>query len=337
MTPLVSVKSLVKFFPVRGSSDTVKAVSDVSFEIPRGKTLGLIGESGSGKSTVGRCLLGLIKPTRGEIFFDGQVISAFDRVGFQPFRKHLQMVFQDPLDSLNPRMTALSSILDPLRMMSALSESEKIHRARDIANKVELTDDDLALFPHQMSGGQQQRVGIARAIVTRPDFIVLDEPTTALDISIRGRITDLLINLQDEMGLSYLYISHDLGTVEYICHYVAIMYLGKIVESGPKNEVFNAPQHPYSKALLSSVLHPDPDYRRTKYELEGEIPSPINLPTGCALHPRCPEVIAECRTWSPTPIKVSMQHEAACLHIREFERQRTSVSAEQVTVASEGN
>ena len=308
MSALIKVKNLHKNFRVK-SKETLKAVNNVSFEIDKGKTLGLIGESGSGKTTIGRCIIGLIEPTSGEIFFNDENITNYK---LSQHKKTLQMVFQDPYDSLNPRLTAFNSIMDSIRNES-LSKKSKIELLEDIAYRVELTSDELELFPHQLSGGQQQRVGIARAMINKPTLIVLDEPTTALDITIRSRITDLLIDLQNQLGITYLYISHDLSTVEYICDKVAIMYLGKIVESGNKNDVFNNPKHPYSKALLSSVLYPDPDFQRKKYELEGEIPSPIDLPSGCPLHPRCPEAIEKCSSWEPELITVAPNHASSCL------------------------
>lgn len=313
MPHLLEVENLVKHFPVKGTSAVVQAVNGVSFTVERGQTLGLIGESGSGKTTVGRCILKLIEPTSGAIVFDGTPIAGMTQERFRGLRRRMQMVFQDPFRSLNPRMNVLDTLREPLMLHGIGARREQDDRVRDLIRKVELEPDDLKRYPHQLSGGQQQRVGIARAIATEPDLIVLDEPTSSLDITIRGRITDLLLSLQVELGLSYVYISHDLTTVEHICQRVAVMYLGSIVETGTKDQVFNDPRHPYSKALLSSALAPDPDVRKTLYLLSGEIPSPINVPSGCPLRTRCPEAIAACAERFPPFIDVGGGHLAACI------------------------
>jgi len=313
---LLEVRNLVKHFPIRGSTAVVRAVNGVSFDVGVGQTLGLIGESGSGKTTVGRCLLKLIEPTRGDIVFDGQSIGGMSQDQFRPLRRRIQMVFQDPFRSLNPRMSVRDTLREPLMLHRIGDRGEQDDRVRELMRRVELDPDDLKRYPHQLSGGQQQRVGIARAIATEPDLIVLDEPTSSLDITIRGRITDLLLNLQAELGLSYVYISHDLTTVEHICHHVAVMYLGSVVEIGTKEQVFNAPEHPYSKALLSSALVPDPSVHKAPYLLTGEIPSPINLPSGCPLHTRCPEAVAVCAQRVPPLVDVGSGHLAACIWAR---------------------
>lgn len=313
MSSLLEVRNLVKHFPIKGSNAVVQAVNGVSFEVGAGQTLGLIGESGSGKTTVGRCLLKLIEPTSGDICFGETSIVGLSEDRFRPMRRRIQMVFQDPFRSLNPRMSVRDTLREPLMLHHIGTRSEQDDRVRELIRRVELEPDDLRRYPHQLSGGQQQRVGIARAIATEPDLIVLDEPTSSLDITIRGRITDLLLNLQAELGLSYVYISHDLTTVEHICHRVAVMYLGSIVEIGTKDQVFNAPEHPYSKALLSSALVPDPTVHKQPYLLSGEIPSPINLPTGCPLHTRCPEAVEACRLRVPPFVDVGGGHLAACI------------------------
>jgi oligopeptide/dipeptide ABC transporter ATP-binding protein len=316
MPPLLEVRSLVKHFPVKGSRAVVQAVNGVSFVVDRGQTLGLIGESGSGKTTVGRCILKLTEPTQGEIVFDGQPTTHLAPRAFRPLRRRIQMVFQDPFRSLNPRMSVRDTLREPLMLHGIGSPGEHDDRVRELICRVELLPDDLRRFPHQLSGGQQQRVGIARALATQPDLIVLDEPTSSLDITIRGRITDLLVNLQAELGLSYVYISHDLTTVEHLCHRVAVMYLGSIVETGTKDQVFATPRHPYSKALLSSALAPDPGVRKTPYLLTGEIPSPINLPAGCPLRSRCPEAVDSCQERFPAFVDVGGGHQVACVWAR---------------------
>jgi oligopeptide/dipeptide ABC transporter ATP-binding protein len=310
---LLEVRNLTMHFPLKGSRAVVRAVNGVSFVIGRGQTLGLIGESGSGKTTVGRCILKLIEPTGGEILFDGTPTTGLTQRRFRPFRRRIQMVFQDPYRSLNPRMSVRDTLLEPLRLHQIGTRRDDEDRVRELLRRVELEPEDLRRYPHQLSGGQQQRVGIARAIATNPDLIVLDEPTSSLDITIRGRITDLLLNLQAELGLSYVYISHDLTTVEHLCQRVAVMYLGSIVEIGSKDQVFKTPRHPYSKALLSSALVPDPDVHKQLYALSGEIPSPINLPPGCPLRTRCPEVAAACADRFPPSIDTGQGHEVACI------------------------
>jgi oligopeptide/dipeptide ABC transporter ATP-binding protein len=316
MPNLLEVNNLVKHFPLKGTRAVVQALNGVSFAVAKGKTLGLIGESGSGKTTAGRCILKLIEPTSGEIVFDGAAIGSMSANQFRPLRRRIQMVFQDPFRSLNPRMSVREIVREPLLLHGIGDKSDQDDRVRELMRRVEMEPDDLPRYPHQLSGGQQQRVGIARAIATNPDLIVLDEPTSSLDITIRGRITDLLLNLQADLGVSYLYISHDLTTVEHICHEVAVMYLGSVVEIGPKDQVFNTPEHPYSKALLSSALVPDPEVQKPIYVLTGEIPSPINLPAGCPLHTRCPEAVAACQGGFPPFVEVGPGHRAACIWAR---------------------
>jgi oligopeptide/dipeptide ABC transporter ATP-binding protein len=320
MPALLEVRNLTMHFPLKGSRAVVRAVNGVSFVIGRGQTLGLIGESGSGKTTVGRCILKLIEPTGGEILFDGVPTTGLTQRRFHPFRRRIQMVFQDPFRSLNPRMNVRDTLLEPLRLHKIGTRRDDEDRVRELLRRVELEPEDLRRYPHQLSGGQQQRVGIARAIATNPDLIVLDEPTSSLDIAIRGRITDLLLNLQAELGLSYVYISHDLTTVEHLCQQVAVMYLGSIVEIGTKDQVFATPRHPYSKALLSSALEPDPTVHKQPYVLSGEIPSPINLPMGCPLRTRCPEVAEACATRMPPSVDVGEGHRVACIWVSPINR-----------------
>jgi oligopeptide/dipeptide ABC transporter ATP-binding protein len=298
MTTLVRVRNLVKYFPVAGSKKRLQAVKDVSFEIAEGETLGLVGESGSGKTTVGRCLLRLEQLTRGEIWYRDVELSALSQSEFGPYRAKMQIVFQEPFDSLSPSMSIRAALEEPLRLHSGMSRRERKERLAEIARLVGLRGDQLDWRPHELSSGEQKRACIARAIATNPEFIVLDEPVSSLAPMSRVEVLDLLVRLQRELGLSYLYISHDLSTVKNICHRVAVMYLSQIVERGTKDQVFNNPKHPYSRGLLSSVLFPDPTHRRIDtemvYALKGEIPSPIDLPPGCYLASRCPIALPVC-------------------------------------------
>lgn len=310
--PLVRVVRLVKRFPVRGSDGFVSAVSDVSFDIHPGETLGLVGESGSGKTTVGRCLLKLIPPTSGSIMYRGEEITTLSEAEFRPYRRHLQCVFQEPFYSLNPRYTAYDTISEPLRLLGERDKTRLRARVLELADRVRLDKRQLDVYPHQMSSGEQQRVGVARALATNPALVVLDEPTSMLDLSVRAEIIDLLIALQQEFKLAYLFISHDLTTVEYLCHRVAVMYLSQVVEFGTVQQVFGNPLHPYSRALLSSALPADPTIARSSYLLQGEIPSPVNLPLGCYLASRCPEVKPECRAAPQTLVDVGDGHLVRC-------------------------
>lgn len=311
-TRLLEVRSLTKFFPITGSEEVVQAVNGVSFHLDRGETLGLVGESGSGKTTTGRCILRLIEPTKGTILFDGLDITRIAQNEFRRHRYRMQMVFQEPYDALNPRMSVYRIIEEPLKLKGSMGDRERRERVGGILQMVGLESQHLKLFPHQISGGQQQRVGIARAIATNPDLVLLDEPTSSLDISIRARIINLLIRLQDELGLAYIFISHDLLAVRHISHRTAIMYLGKIMEIARTDEIFREQLHPYSRALLSSVLYPDPDQVRSSFFLKGEIPSPRNPPSGCVLHTRCPLAEERCRTEVQTLREVSPGRFVAC-------------------------
>lgn len=299
MEPILKVENLVKKFPVKESllrTQDLWAVNGVSFSIQPGQVMGLVGESGCGKSTVGRCLVRLETPTSGKILFDGTDVAPLSERAFHQYRSSLQMVFQDPTESLNPRMTARQMISEPLKLHARLSETDQKERVREVAALVGLKDEHLSRYPHQLSTGQQQRIGVARAIATHPKFVVLDEPTSALDVSVRGMVIKLLMDLQEKLGLSYLFISHDLSVIRHICDYIAVMYLGMIVEMGPTKAIFDEPLHPYTRALLAAVPIPDPKKRRTRTVLEGEVPSPINLPPGCFFASRCPFVDERSRT-----------------------------------------
>ena len=310
--PLLSVRDLVKHFPVRGSRHLkVHAVNSVSFDVAPGEALGLVGESGSGKTTVGRLVLRLIEPTSGTIDFAGERVSEMSERDMRRFRSRIQMVFQEPHASLNPSTSVARNIDEPLRV-GGMGRRERMDRVREVLHMVHLTEDDGEKFPHQLSAGQAQRVGIARAIATEPDLVVLDEPTSQLDIAIRAEIIDLLNEISGQLGMAYLFISHDLTAVRSVCSRIAVMYLGKIVEVASTAELFAGQRHPYSKALLSSVLYPDPAASLPDFRLEAEIPSPIHLPEGCHLHPRCPIATPECGVTYPPLVELSPQRHAAC-------------------------
>ncbi len=311
---ILQVKHLTKHFKTRQKNQVVVAVNDVSIDFERGKTLGLIGESGSGKTTIGRCILRLTEPTDGEVIFNGtDVVKLKEKEFAKNWRPKMQLVFQDPFDSLDPRMTIKQIILEPIVLAGALGDRNPDTVVDDLLKKVKLDPQMANMFRHQLTPGQQQRVGIARAIATSPDFIVLDEPISLLDVSVRAEILRILSEIQKSEGLTYLFISHDLSTVQDFCHNVAVMYLGRIVEIGTMEQVFNNPTHPYSKALLASVLFPDPQKRHAPSELSGEIPSPINTPPGCPLHTRCPRATAACAEAVQEMVDIGDGHMVACM------------------------
>jgi oligopeptide transport system ATP-binding protein len=318
MEPVMRVESLVKHFAVSHSKKPVQAVTDVSFAVERGETLGLVGESGSGKTTVGRCVLRLIEPTSGRIFLNGRDMVGLSDEGLRALRPKMQLVFQEPFDSLDPQMNVGRILAEPLRLHTKLSKAERQDHVVDLLEKVGLSGQMASWYPHQMAAGQQQRVGIARAIATQPFFLVLDEPVSSLDPTARAEIVDLLLDLQERLGIAYLFISHDLTTVRHFCHWIAVMYLGRIVEMSPTEQLFERAVHPYTRALLSAVPVPDPEVRQPKFNLVGEIPSPINLPSGCHLHARCPSATAECRNTRPELELIGDRHWVACLRAREL-------------------
>ena len=314
---LLEVSNLVKQFPM-GRRQTVKAINDVSFHIDRGETLALVGESGSGKTTVGRCILRLIEPTEGRITFAGAQVDTMSANQLRALRPRVQMVFQEPYDSLNPRMRIRKIVEEPILLGGDMTPAQRHDRVAEVLEMVRLGADSMDKYPHQFSAGEQQRIGIARAISTEPELVVLDEPTSALDVSVRAEILDLLTDLQEDLALSYLLISHDLTAVRRVCHRVAIMYLGKIVERGNADELFEQPLHPYSRALLSSVLYPDPSEQLSRFLLSGEIPSPIDLPPGCHLHGRCPWAVDTCNDAYPDAEELLPGRHVACFRAGEM-------------------
>ncbi|HEY2811612.1 MAG TPA: ABC transporter ATP-binding protein [Rhabdochlamydiaceae bacterium] len=312
MTPLFEVKHLSKRYPVKGK--TLRAIEDVSFTIYPGETFGLVGESGCGKSTTGRCLLFLERPNSGQVLFEGKDLAAFSRKELHAFRRTAQAIFQDPYASLNPRMTAGEIIAEPLRIHKALPDAEITGAIARLLDLVGLSRTATGRFPHEFSGGQRQRIGIARALAIQPRFIVCDEPISALDVSVQAQIINLLKTLQEQLGLSYLLIAHDLAMVKYISHRIAVMYLGHIVEIAPAEALYRSPQHPYTQALLSAIPIPDPRLERSRHRilLKGEIPSPLAAPPGCPFASRCPYAKEICHTVVPAFKEISPQHAAAC-------------------------
>lgn len=315
---LIEVRNLVKRFPIGGglfsrSNKAVHAVSDVSFHIARGETLSLVGESGCGKSTVGKCLAQLIPLTDGEIRLDGQRIDGLSRAQLRPVRKRLNVVFQDPFSSLNPRMTVEELVAEPLRShRMAHSRAERRQRVGDLLEKVGLSRETMARMPHQFSGGQRQRICIARALASEPDIIICDEAVSALDVSVQAQIINLLMDLQKDLGLALLFISHDLAVVEHMSDRIAVMYLGKIMEIADRESMFRHPRHPYTKALLSAVPLPDPNAKRDRIVLNGDVPSPIAPPSGCFFRTRCPMATERCAAEVPALREMKPGHMSAC-------------------------
>jgi oligopeptide/dipeptide ABC transporter ATP-binding protein len=317
---MLTVEGLSKRFPVRGARRWLHAVDDVSFTIERGECVGLVGESGCGKSTLVRLLARLIDPTAGRVVFDGRDIGALParRFAHDPERARIQMVFQDPADSLNPRFTAFSTIAEPLHRLARVAGVETRRRVEAVAELVGLPRELLGRFPHQLSGGQQQRVGIARAVALEPALLVLDEPTSALDVSVQAVILHLLADLRRRLGMTYLFVSHDLNLVRLMSDRVLVMYLGRIVEAGPVNEVFERPRHPYTQALVSAIPVLDPESRRARIRLAGEPSSPIDPSlTVCRFYGRCPEGFERCAREMPEFRSVSVDHVAACHRLDE--------------------
>jgi oligopeptide transport system ATP-binding protein len=318
--PLLDVRDLVMHFPLtqgiifQKKVGAVQAVDGISLQVKRGETLGLVGESGCGKSTTGRAILQLYKPTAGEVIFDGKDLTKLNGGEMRKMRRHLQMIFQDPYASLNPRMTVGSIVSEPMQIHNLVPKNERNQKVQELLQTVGLNPYFANRYPHEFSGGQRQRIGIARALAANPDFIVCDEPVSALDVSIQAQIVNLLEELQDKLGLTYLFIAHDLSVVRHISDRVAVMYLGKIVELADRNKLYDDPLHPYTQALLSAVPIPDPviEKKRERIILTGDVPSPINPPTGCHFHTRCQYVMDVCRQVDPILADQGDSHFVAC-------------------------
>ncbi len=317
--PLLKVEDLTKAFPIKGGLfsrevASVKAVQGVSLEIKQGETLGLVGESGCGKSTLGRCIIRLIEPTSGKIHLEGKDITNLEGEELRALRRQMQIIFQDPYASLNPRMTVGSIVAEPLEIHGlAASKKDREDRVKQLLDTVGLRPEHINRYPHEFSGGQRQRIGIARALAVEPKFIVCDEPVSALDVSIQAQVINLLMDLQQKLGLTYLFIAHDLKVVEHISNRVAVMYLGKIVEVAEADDLYRQPTHPYTRALMSAIPVPDPRRKEQRIILHGDVPSPIHPPSGCNFHPRCPDMIEECKSTCPSLRETRPAHETACI------------------------
>ncbi len=314
---LVEVNNLVKYFPVRAGLlqrviNHVKAVDDVSFFVRRGETLGLVGESGCGKTTVGRTMLRLIEPTSGSVRFDGRDVLALKGKDLKAVRRHMQIIFQDPYASLDPRVPIGESVIEGLHIHRIGTPRERMDIMRETLKKVGLEEYHARRYPHEFSGGQRQRIGIARALALRPSFIICDEPVSALDVSIQSQVLNILKDLQVEFGLTYLFIAHNLSVVEHVSDRVAVMYLGKMVELTTREELFRNPLHPYTQALMSAIPIPNPRLKRQRTILKGDVPSPLNPPKGCRFHPRCPVAVEKCSREEPQFKELMPEHWAAC-------------------------
>jgi len=314
---LLEVSNLVKYFPIKRGLFSrvvgkVHAVDGISIQVQEGRTLGIVGESGCGKTTAGKTILKLIEPTAGTIRYDGNDITAFSRVQMKRYRQQMQIIFQDPFSSLNPRHTVGAIIAAPLEIHHLVESAEKEDRIAGLLRKVGLSATVMRRYPHEFSGGQRQRIGIARALAVNPRLVVGDEPVSALDVSIQAQILNLMEDLQDELGLTYIMIAHDLSVIRHIADKIAVMYLGKIVEMASRTELYHNPLHPYTRALLSAVPIPDPERERQRIILKGDVPSPINPPTGCRFHPRCPQRFEPCDQMEPETKTLADGHDVAC-------------------------
>ncbi len=317
MKPILEVRNIKKHFPIKKGLllkevGSVKAVDDISFEVMPGETLGLVGESGCGKSTLGRTLIRLYEPSAGQIYFKGRDFCSLSGDQLRKERKNIQMIFQDPFASLDPRMTISQILGEPLKVHGVESPSERKKKIEEIMTIVGLKSSYLNRYPHEFSGGQRQRISIARAMMLNPELVIADEPVSALDVSIQAQILNLLKDLQKEFNLTYLFISHDLSVVEHLCDRIAVMYLGKIVELAPRDKLFSNPKHPYTKALIEAIPRVGQGKKKMRQSLGGEVPSPINPPSGCHFHPRCPKKFEGCDKIYPVLQEVSQQHYVAC-------------------------
>ena len=341
MAALLTVKNLVKYFPIHAGLlsrhiGDVRAVDDVSFEIGAGETLGLVGESGSGKTTIGRLVLRLLKATSGEVTFDGRDVMKMSRTSIRHVRKEMQIIFQDPYASLNPRMTVGDIVSEPLAIHKIATGKAAEARVKELLKLVGLHPNHANRYPHEFSGGQRQRVGIARALAVDPKFIVCDEPVSALDVSIQAQVINLLEDLQQQLGLTYLFIAHDLSVVRHISTRVAVMYVGKIVEQADRDTLYENPMHPYTQALLSAIPIPDPrvERRRKRIVLTGDIPSPVNPPSGCRFRTRCPIAFARCTVEEPPLTEYAPGHFAACHWVEEHGGQAPDLVGEPVVLSA---
>lgn len=324
---LLEVKNLSKYFPIKGgvlrrTVGHVRAVDDVSFYVKKGETFGLVGESGCGKSTTGRTILRLLEPTSGQVLFEGKDIASLSRREMRKARRDLQMVFQDPYASLNPQMTVGELIEEPMKVHGLYSSAERKEKVKELMETVGLNKAFVERYPHEFSGGQRQRIGIARALSLQPKLIIADEPVSALDVSIQSQVVNLMEDLQDEFGLTYIFIAHDLSVVKHISDRIGVMYLGRMAEVGTKHELYDTPAHPYTQALLSAVPIPNPKVKRERIVLQGDVPSPANPPKGCAFHPRCPKAFDRCKVERPELIHLGGEHYVAC-HLYDEEGKAT--------------
>ncbi|MDG6995060.1 MAG: ATP-binding cassette domain-containing protein [Nitrososphaerota archaeon] len=325
---ILEAKNLYKWFPIKSgllgrTTGNVRAVDGVSFGVKKGETMGLVGESGSGKTTLGRTIMRLTNATRGELYFDGQDITRLQGRALKPFRRRIQMVFQDPYASLDPRQTIGSTLTEPIKIHKIGTKQSAYETAERLIDTVGLNPDHLSRFPHEFSGGQRQRIAIARALAVNPEFLLLDEPTSSLDVSVQAQILNLLKNLQRRYNLTYLFISHNLSVIRHMCDRVAVMYLGRIVEIGEMKTIYENPKHPYTKALLSSVPNPDPTKRKELVVLEGDVPSPIDVPSGCRFRTRCAYATEKCSTEFPPMVEIEPGHWIECHYNIEFKTEKT--------------